>query len=489
MRNQIQYQPFIAALSLLLLSNCGGGFVGIDGSGSKPQLQVSATGPINGFGSVIVNGVHYNTDNALVYIRGNLAEEMALDVGDYVVVVGAINSDGEGIANEVHYQPRVTGLVETVDVNLNRLSVMGQNIQLMEDTTYSSDIAPRNIEGIKPGQKVTVSGISDAQNVIRATRIELSEYADFEVLGAIESVDSQKRVFYIDDLKVDYRNIPVTVEQMRDGKVVAVSGQDLQDGTLLASAINFNMDYRQLRSVDSIEFTGFVKNKTISGFDIDTLPVAVDANTVFQGGKKADLSNNDKVRIKGAITDQDVLLAELVEFLPSPDMKVYGTLQSVIPASWGSPFLGKVQVQDHIFWVKFDTRLDGDLEQRISFMDLRIGDSVYVSGYAKEGNLYATSIAVDNRQFEHFTYDIQGFAFAVVPEQHSFSIFNTRVVTNEETVFGDGYNSYTQDQFYNILTSQYVLVRGYFDFERYMMVATRVTFIFPWGPPPPPPPM
>src|SRR5688572_4894453 len=87
------------------LAGCGGGgFAGIDGSGAKPEL--SATGPINGFGSVIVNGVHYNTDNARVLVRGELADEVDLNVGDYVTVVGGTNDQGEAIAYEVHYQPR-----------------------------------------------------------------------------------------------------------------------------------------------------------------------------------------------------------------------------------------------------------------------------------------------------------------------------------------------------------------------------------------------
>lgn len=483
MRNPLKTIALGAALgSLLGLVSCGG----IDGSGYRPPIQVSASGPINGFGSVIVNGVHYDTDNANIYIRGELSDEVDLDVGDYVVVVGEVDSEGNGVATEVHYQPRVTGLIEEVDVVFNRLTVMGQTIQLMEDTTYSSDIMPRNIEGFSVGRKVTVSGIADADNVIRATRIEISNSSAFEVLGSIELIDLQSSVFHIDGVKVDYSDISYVEPQIEEGRLVIVSGDVLADNTLTATKVDFNLDYRKLREVESVEFTGFVRNFDGQTFDIDTLPVSITDSTQFNEGESlSNLSDNTKVKVEGTFGDGDKLAASYIEIIPDTDMQVYGTLQSLVPASWGSPFWGTVQVQDHIFWVKFDTKLVGEHEERIGFMDLRVGDSVYVSGYAgKYGNLYASSIAVDNRQYENLTYDIQGFVYAPVAEQHSFSIFNTRVVTNADTIFMDGANSLSEAVFYERLTNQYLLVRGYFDFTHWAMVATRVSFVYPWVPPP-----
>lgn len=486
MRNLIKITVLTSAsLTLSLLMSCGGGgFAGIDGSGSKPQINVSASGPINGFGSVIVNGVRYNTDDANVYIRGQLGEEMSLNVGDYVVVVGEINSEGEGVAKEVHYQPRVTGLVESLDLNLNRLTVLGQTVQLMEDTTYASDILPRNVEGFEVGQRVTVSGISDADDLIRASRIELNGEAPFEVLGAVESIDRTAKTFKIDKVKVDYGDVWGADDRLREGKMVAVWGDEFTaEKALNAVGINFDMDIRQLKGIDSVELTGFVKNRQTNGFNIDSLPITYSSQTEFKGGTQEDLDDNVKVRVKGALGSEDSLVAAEVEILPSPDMQVYGEVQSIVPASWGSPFWGKVQVQDHIFWIKFDTRLTGDQEQRISFMDVRAGDTVYVSGYSWEGNLYATSLAVDNRQYDEFTYDMQGFVYGVVPHDGAFSIFNTRIATDDNTIFSDGFNMYTRETFFTILTTHYVHVRGYFDFEHGVMRAKRVTLQIPWMPP------
>lgn len=494
MRNLMKIKEIaVFSLALALVSSCGGGGIvgGIDKSGEKPQMNVSASGPINGFGSVIVNGVRYNTDDAQVYIRGELSEETALDVGDYVVVVGEVDGEGDGVAKEVYYQPRVTGPIESLDVNLNRMEVMGHTIQLMEDTTYSSDILPRNIEGFQIGNRVTISGSADADDMIRASRIELNDLAPYEVLGAVESIDLIAQTFKVDQVTVDYSGVPGAASDLQEGKIVAVWGEELDGKTLQAFDINFDMDLRLLRGVDSIELTGFVRNLRQGGFDIDSLPITVTDDTEFVGGDRDSLEDNVKVRIDGELGPDTTLVATQVEILPTPNMQVYGVVQSVVPASWGSPFWGKVQVQDHEFWVKFDTRLTGDQEQRIGFMDLRIGDNVYVSGYSLDGNRYATSIAVDNREYEQFIYDIQGYVYAVTSEQNAFSIFNTRVVTNEDTVYSDGFNSYTRDEFFGILDNSdpnfyhYVQVRGWFDFEEGVMRVNRVIFMVPGMPPPP----
>ena len=89
---------FRSSLGLLLIStllSCGGGGggggnAGIDGSGAPAVAVVS--GPINGFGSVIVNGVHYNTDNTEFWVRGERASEAALNVGSYIHLEGTTDA-------------------------------------------------------------------------------------------------------------------------------------------------------------------------------------------------------------------------------------------------------------------------------------------------------------------------------------------------------------------------------------------------------------
>ena len=88
---------------------------GIDGSGKTPipdpgnEVAVSvkqplvAQGAINGFGSVIIHGKHFDTSKADFYRHGQLVTEAAFEVGDMVAVSGYTNEQGEMFAEKVFF--------------------------------------------------------------------------------------------------------------------------------------------------------------------------------------------------------------------------------------------------------------------------------------------------------------------------------------------------------------------------------------------------
>jgi len=453
------------------LAGCGGGgFAGIDGSGAKPEL--SATGPINGFGSVIVNGVHYNTDNARVLVRGELADEVDLNVGDYVTVVGGTNDKGEAIAYEVYYQPRVTGEIQWVDQERSQFGVLGQVVQLQEDTIYDSALVPRNIDALKTGMRVSISGPMDAEYQIRATRVSLDESEFYELLGLVEELDPFARKFVVNGQAVLYSL--AQANGIANGKLVVVRGE-LDGDVLIADEMSFAQDYRQLRGIPAVELSGYVKNlQAGERFSLDSVPVMVNSGTRYLGGDKAELENNFKVRVVGALNASDVLVATELEFLVAPDTQVFGEIQSVYPVFGPPGSLGKLKVQDQEFLVMADTRLTGDLERRIGFYDLLIGDRVYVSGYARNGQYIATSVAVDNR--DAYSVEIQGVAYMVSAPLKAFSIFATRVVVGPETTFSQTWIPLTETELFNKLPNQYVRVRG--RYEKGFLVAHQVQLMF-----------
>lgn len=458
-------------ISASLFGCGGGGFAGIDGSGAKPEL--SATGPINGFGSVIVNGVHYNTDNARVLVRGELAEEVDLNVGDYVTVVGGTNEKGEAVAYEVYYQPRVTGEIQWVDQERSRFGVLGQVIQLQEDTIYDSALVPRNIDALEIGMRVSVSGPMDADYQVRATRVSLDESPFYELLGLVEELDPYTRRFVVNGQAVSYSPTQAA-SGLANSKLVVVRGE-LDGDLLVANEISFTQDYRQLRGIAAVELSGFVKNLQAEGrFNLDSVPVMVNSATRYLGGVKSDLNNNFKVRVVGALDASDVLVATELELLTAPDTQVFGEIQSVypvfgVPGSWG-----KIKVQDQEFWVVLDTRLTGEFERRIGFYDLLIGDRVYVSGYSRDGKYIATSVAVDNR--DAYSVEIQGVAYMVSAPLKAFSIFATRVVVGPNTTYSQTWIPLTETELFNKLPNQYVRVRGHY--EKGFLVARQVQLMF-----------
>ncbi len=480
MGNQTHWRLLAGMLSAVLLGGCGGGggggpLAGIDGSGAKPDLSV--TGPINGFGSVIVNGVHYDTDNAKILVRGEPADEVELSVGDYVTVVGGTNAAGEAVAYEVHYYPRVTGEVQWVDKDSNRFAVLGQVIQLLGDTVYSSDLMPRNIDGLRVGLRVSVSGPLDADRMVQATRLETDENLFVELVGLVEDLNRLTREFILNGQVVSY-SAALASDQLMNGRLVGVRGTLNETGALVADELNFAQDYRQLRSVPAIELVGFAQRLNAQGgFYLDSVPVKVTPETRYTDGMGNNVAVNTKVRVVGALDAADVLVAKEVAVLSPPSMKNYGEIEEIHPVLSSAGILGKVRVDGHEFEVHSDTRLTGQYEQRISFRDLHAGDLVYLSAYARPGKLVANSLAVDNRDMRAVSTESQGKVELVAPLERSFKVFMTTVRVTNETLYSRSGIPLMEREFFRAASGSYVRVRGHHEGD--VLVADHVQIFSP----------
>ena len=87
----------ITLVASMALVACGGGgdqTTGIDARGNPVAVGVVSKGAISGFGSVVVNGVRYNTNAAAFDIDGNDGVQSDLAVGDVVTIRGTVNDDG-----------------------------------------------------------------------------------------------------------------------------------------------------------------------------------------------------------------------------------------------------------------------------------------------------------------------------------------------------------------------------------------------------------
>src|SRR5512139_1871774 len=131
MRFRRKQRAFCTALALLAavgLASCGGGGTTTAGGGSGG----TGVGPVTGFGSVLVNGVEYSTNNANVVIGGvENRPESELKVGMRVRVDGGFSATGNaGTAERIEAIREVRGPLDDdgVDNVLNRLTVAGQTV-------------------------------------------------------------------------------------------------------------------------------------------------------------------------------------------------------------------------------------------------------------------------------------------------------------------------------------------------------------------------
>ena len=138
----------------------GGGepIVGIDRGG----VTISQ-GPINGFGSVIVNGVRYSTTGATITIDDRPGTESDLRAGQVVRVEGTVDATGTaGTARSISFNDDVEGPVQSIDPAAARLVVLGQTVQVGRATSFDDSISPRSLAGLAVGDRIEVSGLVNA---------------------------------------------------------------------------------------------------------------------------------------------------------------------------------------------------------------------------------------------------------------------------------------------------------------------------------------
>ena len=77
---------------------------GIQGTGAPVASGVTSVGPISGFGSIIQDGVEYQTGGAQIQIDDQPATEGQLQIGQIVTIRGTVNPDGTtGVATSVSF--------------------------------------------------------------------------------------------------------------------------------------------------------------------------------------------------------------------------------------------------------------------------------------------------------------------------------------------------------------------------------------------------
>lgn len=180
----------LAAVLLGSLHGCGGG-VGSEGTGA-PVASFYA-GPITGFGSIVVNGVHFDEAAASVLDDdGATLERSQLALGMVVQIdAGAISTAADGTASATATRVRASrALVGPPVVSAGgQLSVLGQVVTIgsatVLDTRFTNGLA-----SIARATAIEVYGDFDSTGV-KATRIApAASGASYVVRGPVSAVDA-----------------------------------------------------------------------------------------------------------------------------------------------------------------------------------------------------------------------------------------------------------------------------------------------------------
>ena len=464
--NTMRTTRWMPALATLLVLGCGGGGGGGSSGGGNPPTggidrggKTVSQGPINGFGSVIVNGVRYSTTGAVITINSRPGVESDLRVGQVVRVQGKVDTNGTtGTATHIDYNAEVEGPVQSIDLAASRLVVLGQTVQVGPATSFDDRIVPRSLAGLAIGDRVEVSGLVAATGVIAATRIERkAASASVEVKGTASGVDIAARRLRIGQLLVDYSaaqldNFPAG--QPANGDVLEASGQLDAAGVLLASRLERRSASLGGAVNDKAELEGLVTRfVSTADFDVAGQRVVATAGTSYEGGTAANLALNASVEVKGAFDAAGRVVADKIEFRRDSNVEISARVEAV-NASAGTITLLGVTVRTSAL-TRYEDQSDADVE-RFSLGDVRVGDWLEVRAYLDGTSLVASLLERDDPESR---VEVSGPASSIVAP--NFSVAGVAVTTDARTEFRnkDG-GSISAATFFAAAAGQVVKVRG-----------------------------
>jgi len=396
MNIQLRKLGAVLIVAILTAAGCGGSSGGGDSVSPPPPTTppppptggiirtgvAVGAGPITGFGSIIVNGIAYNTDNATFTRDDNPSSQEDFKVGETVIVKGTIEDDNSGaVAETVELDEIVEGPVSSLNAD-GSLTVLGQTVTISLDTSID-DSCPASLDDASIAA-VEVFGNVDATGVIAATRIECKippgdVVDEYEINGVVSGHNAGAFMFMINGLQVNYGsaviddNFPGGTQTISDGDPVEVKGLpgDFDDSGATPILGASKVDYRGAvlggNAGDHYEVEGFISDFTSATAQFNVrvgsivIPVITTDNTVYEGGSAADLGNNLKVEVEGELNDSDVLQATKIEIKSSTNVRVVGLVDAVSTANSTITILG-ITVNTSTMTTQFEDKTDARIE-------------------------------------------------------------------------------------------------------------------------------
>ena len=286
-------------------------------------------GTITGFGSIFVNGVEYEIDDATFDVDGNKsATQSQLRIGMVVRLEASENSDGiTGVATSVFYDDSIEGPITSVPVipvgqpDVKEFSVMGQTISVNASTIFE-DVS---FTTLALNDVVEISGFPDQSGTIFATRVEKKgsfsgAEVEVELHGVIADLNLVPDQFKIGSLIINISKPPVLDDLssgLSNGLNVEVKGRYQSNGTIIADEIEGEDDDNSGNNVSgttgSLSLHGLVTSFVngvlkVNGITVDTSAISTSTLDLIAQGIE--------IEVDGQMTN-GILVATSIEIRSS----------------------------------------------------------------------------------------------------------------------------------------------------------------------------
>ncbi len=325
------YRIILAGLvtGFIALTGCGGGgggtnVAGIGGTGR------TISGTITGFGSIFVNQVEYDIDNADISINDDNNPGLSqadLRIGMLVTLVG--NDDGTvGVASQVVYDNEITGPVSgLVTTTLpgggekKSFLIFGADIEVKDTAEFDNGVT---FPSLADGDIVEVSGLFNSSTTLIATYIKKTDdlnpgNSEVKIKGAPATgtdagagdsfiMNNNATVNIIDGI-TDLSDLPGN--RVSDTQFIEVKGILVSDIPVVIDALSIELEDEGIGSDgDEVSIEGFISefvdnsNFKVSGQQVDATGAA------FVPAGLA-LNNDLRVEVEGTVVN-GTLIADKV---------------------------------------------------------------------------------------------------------------------------------------------------------------------------------
>lgn len=305
--------------SAALIAACGGGGDSAAGSSSY------AVGRISGFGSIIVNGVHYDDSRSRVVDEdGQSRGRDDLKLG-MVVELSASDFSSSGTpsatAQSIEMSSLLRGPVDSVTADT--LGVLGQTVKLTATTVVDDSLAG-GLAGITVGDVLKVYGTLDrTTGVYTATRIESAAgTSSYRLRGVVGAVDATAKTLTIGSAVIDVSGLALPPTGLKAGDRVRLRLQTTPTAAGAWVATELKSGALKVEDSDHAEVEGTISDFTSpASFSVDGLPVDA-TNAVFEDGTSG-LAVGARVEVEGTVVN-GVLVARKVELKSDDDDRSSG---------------------------------------------------------------------------------------------------------------------------------------------------------------------
>lgn len=352
-------------------------------------------GPITGFGSIIVNGIHFDVHQAEIDIDGMLNDEELLQPGMVVTIYGQVLNDTHGKAQRVVFEYNLKGIIDSIFADGSGFMAHGQIVRIDALTVFHGVI----MENLTVGMPIYVSGITGGDGVLLARYLSnqkiitddllltnsMPEFSDMtnkapvssaEFSGEVSALDTNQHQFTLGQQIIDYSAatfLNMNESQLANGLPILLKGM-ITTEVLIASEIKFHQ--LEIATHQFMKLHGLVSNFHGDGnFKLAGQRIIFNPQTQFIAGTVNDLAENISVTVDGIFTNNAVT-AQRIAFTP----------QSLIRIA--APIVGidgdNISLTNIMARVMNTTLMLDNSQQAMRHFttaNLQLGDAVIVHGY------------------------------------------------------------------------------------------------------------